>query len=46
VQAFFTVAVIIVGRLWITARRRREEREADHLIPHRDPNSKADNQGG
>ncbi len=45
VQAFFTVAVIVAGKLWITARRRREEREADHLIPHRDPNTKDDNRG-
>lgn len=45
VQAFFTVAVIVAGKLWVNARRRREEADADHLIPHVDPKVAKDKRG-
>lgn len=43
VQAFFVVAVIVVGKLWMRMKRSREEREMEHLIPHNDSDKKADN---
>jgi YjbE family integral membrane protein len=45
VQAFFTVAVIVAGKLWLRAKRRREGLEEHHLIRRRDPNKQADNRG-
>jgi len=45
VQAFFTVGVIVVGKVWVTMRHRREEREAQHLIPHTLPGDKTDKRG-
>lgn len=45
VQAFFIVAVIVVGRLWMRMKRSREEREMEHLIPHNDYDKKTDSRG-
>lgn len=38
VQAFFVVAVIVVGKLWVRHKHRREELKERHLIPHKGPN--------
>jgi YjbE family integral membrane protein len=43
VQAFFVVAVLVVGKLWVKWKHSREERGMEHLIAHNAPDNKTDN---
>ncbi len=45
VQAFFAVAVIVAGKLWIRARRLREEREDERAAARGSSEEKADDRG-
>jgi YjbE family integral membrane protein len=44
VQAFFIVAVIVVGKVWVMMRRSREEK-MEHLILHKDSEKKGKDRG-